>query len=67
MSLGFDESNPNSQLGGWTLTPFGGRGRFRDEMIELEGIVSAQIIMASYDLTRILSLASKLPPCTVPA
>jgi hypothetical protein len=28
------------EVGGWILTPFGGRGRFRDEIIELEGIVS---------------------------
>lgn len=27
-------------IGGWMLMPFGGRGRFRDEMIEVEGIVS---------------------------
>jgi hypothetical protein len=26
-------------VGGWSLTPFGGRGRFQDEIIELEGIV----------------------------
>jgi hypothetical protein len=27
-------------VGGWTLTPFGGRGRLGDELVELEGIVS---------------------------
>lgn len=27
------------EVGGWTLTPFGGRGRFRDEMVEIEGLV----------------------------
>ena len=27
------------QIGGWTLTPFGGRGRFRDRIIEIEGLV----------------------------
>jgi hypothetical protein len=26
-------------LGGWTLTPFGGRGRLGDELVEVEGIV----------------------------
>lgn len=26
-------------IGGWNLTPFGGRGRFRDEMTEVEGLV----------------------------
>lgn len=26
-------------VGGWMLLPFGGRGRFGDDMIEVEGIV----------------------------
>jgi hypothetical protein len=26
-------------VGGWTLTPFGGRGRLGEETVELEGIV----------------------------
>lgn len=26
-------------VGGWLLLPFGGRGRFNDNMIEVEGIV----------------------------
>lgn len=28
-------------VGGWTLTPFGGRGRLGDETVEIEGIVCA--------------------------
>ena len=28
------------EIGGWTVTPFGGRGRFKDEMVEIEGLVS---------------------------
>jgi hypothetical protein len=27
------------EVGGWTLTPFGGRGRWKDEIIEVEGLV----------------------------
>ena len=27
------------EVGGWTVTPFGGRGRFRGEMVEIEGLV----------------------------
>lgn len=30
------------EIGGWVLTPFGGRGRFKDEMIEVEGILGVQ-------------------------
>lgn len=30
-------------VGGWNLTSFGGRGRFRDEMTEIEGIVSKSV------------------------
>ncbi|KAJ6470471.1 hypothetical protein C8R45DRAFT_937380 [Mycena sanguinolenta] len=26
-------------VGGWTLTPFGGRGRLHDELVEIEGIL----------------------------
>ncbi|KAJ7235996.1 hypothetical protein C8J57DRAFT_1728400 [Mycena rebaudengoi] len=29
-------------VGGWTLTPFGGRGRLGDELVELEGILGIQ-------------------------
>ncbi|KAJ7890275.1 hypothetical protein B0H13DRAFT_2341110 [Mycena leptocephala] len=29
-------------LGGWTLTPFGGRGRLGDELVEVEGILGIQ-------------------------
>ncbi|CAK5267290.1 unnamed protein product [Mycena citricolor] len=29
-------------VGGWTLTPFGGRGRIGEEVIELEGILGIQ-------------------------
>jgi hypothetical protein len=28
-------------VGGWTLTPFGGRGRIGQEMVEVEGLVRA--------------------------
>lgn len=27
------------EIGGWTITPFGGRGRFDDEITEIEGLV----------------------------
>ncbi|KAK7044429.1 hypothetical protein R3P38DRAFT_2878683 [Favolaschia claudopus] len=29
-------------IGGWTLTPFGGRGRLGEEMVEIEGILGVQ-------------------------
>ncbi|KAF8205329.1 hypothetical protein K438DRAFT_1818948 [Mycena galopus ATCC 62051] len=29
-------------VGGWTLTPFGGRGRLGEEMVEIEGILGVQ-------------------------
>ncbi|KAK7039678.1 hypothetical protein R3P38DRAFT_3468419 [Favolaschia claudopus] len=29
-------------IGGWTLTPFGGRGRLGEEMVEVEGILGVQ-------------------------
>ncbi|KAJ6562569.1 hypothetical protein B0H19DRAFT_1260138 [Mycena capillaripes] len=29
-------------IGGWTLTPFGGRGRLGDEVVEIEGILGVQ-------------------------
>ncbi|KAJ6569354.1 hypothetical protein B0H19DRAFT_1256998 [Mycena capillaripes] len=29
-------------VGGWTLTPFGGRGRLSDEVVEVEGILGIQ-------------------------
>ncbi|KAJ7766288.1 hypothetical protein B0H14DRAFT_3510078 [Mycena olivaceomarginata] len=29
-------------LGGWTLTPFGGRGRLGEELVEVEGILGIQ-------------------------
>ncbi|KAJ7255824.1 hypothetical protein B0H12DRAFT_523334 [Mycena haematopus] len=29
-------------VGGWTLTPFGGRGRLHDEVVEVEGILGIQ-------------------------
>ncbi|KAF8521935.1 hypothetical protein BU17DRAFT_64663 [Hysterangium stoloniferum] len=29
-------------IGGWTITPFGGRGRFQGEIIELEGLLGVQ-------------------------
>ncbi|KAJ7179644.1 hypothetical protein C8R46DRAFT_646257 [Mycena filopes] len=29
-------------VGGWTLTPFGGRGRLGEELVELEGILGIQ-------------------------
>ncbi|KAJ6562562.1 hypothetical protein B0H19DRAFT_99700 [Mycena capillaripes] len=29
-------------VGGWTLTPFGGRGRLQDEAVEVEGILGVQ-------------------------
>ncbi|KAJ7485786.1 hypothetical protein FB451DRAFT_1392515 [Mycena latifolia] len=29
-------------VGGWTLTPFGGRGRLSEEMVEVEGILGVQ-------------------------
>ena len=35
------------EIGGWTITPFGGRGRFRDEIVEIEGLVSALRTSAS--------------------
>ncbi|EKM51751.1 uncharacterized protein PHACADRAFT_31568 [Phanerochaete carnosa HHB-10118-sp] len=30
------------EIGGWTITPFGGRGRFRDETVEIEGLLGVQ-------------------------
>lgn len=33
-------------VGGWTLTPFGGRGRLGEELVELEGIVSEPLFAA---------------------
>lgn len=30
-------------IGGWSLTPFGGRGRFDGRIVEVEGIVSSLI------------------------
>ncbi|KAF8521911.1 hypothetical protein BU17DRAFT_64640 [Hysterangium stoloniferum] len=29
-------------IGGWTITPFGGRGRFQGEIIDLEGLLGVQ-------------------------
>ncbi|PSR76747.1 hypothetical protein PHLCEN_2v8232 [Hermanssonia centrifuga] len=30
------------EIGGWTITPFGGRGRFKGEMVEIEGLLGVQ-------------------------
>ncbi|GJE88825.1 hypothetical protein PsYK624_049120 [Phanerochaete sordida] len=30
------------EIGGWTITPFGGRGRFRGEVVEIEGLLGVQ-------------------------
>lgn len=27
------------EIGGWTITPFGGRGRWDDDIVEVEGLV----------------------------
>jgi hypothetical protein len=33
-------------VGGWTLTPFGGRGRLGEELVEMEGIVRLVSVFA---------------------
>jgi hypothetical protein len=35
-------------VGGWTLTPFGGRGRLGEELVEVEGIVRTRLPDASH-------------------
>lgn len=35
-----DWPNAREVIGGWSLTPFGGRGRFDGRIVEVEGIVS---------------------------
>lgn len=32
-------------IGGWTITPFGARGRFKDEIVEIEGLVRSNTFM----------------------
>jgi len=34
-------------VGGWTLTPFGGRGRLGEEMVEVEGIVRTSRLLSA--------------------
>jgi hypothetical protein len=36
------------QVGGWLLTPFGGRGRFKDTLVEIEGILGVQAPVVYY-------------------
>ena len=36
-------------IGGWTITPFGGRGRFRGEMVEVEGLVRCLLPVINLD------------------
>ncbi|KAJ7785345.1 hypothetical protein DFH07DRAFT_948427 [Mycena maculata] len=44
-------------VGGWTLTPFGGRGRLGEELVELEGTVRASIHSYTF---RVPDFGSKL-------
>ncbi|KIJ42242.1 hypothetical protein M422DRAFT_68054 [Sphaerobolus stellatus SS14] len=30
------------EIGGWTITPFGGRGRFKNQVVEIEGLLGVE-------------------------
>ncbi len=55
------------EIGGWTITPFGGRGRFKGEMVEIEGLVCLFIYFPTsyieFEFSSKHSLESKLPKC----